>query len=109
MGIKQKRCVDLVAENWESRKEDFTRFMTNYDNDEIQREYNEYGLGWDYVEPNTFDDQKIGYHRYQLSWGGPSDEIRFHDTGKVEYWYLDWFDGACVDVTDEDVIQWLKR
>ena len=83
MDIKQKRCVDLVAENWESRKEDLTRFMTNYDNDEIQREYNEYGLG--------------------------CDEIRFHDTGKVEYWYLDWFDGACVDVTDEDVIQWLNQ
>jgi hypothetical protein len=59
----------------------------------------EYGLAFDYVAANTFKDQREGYFRWQLSWGGPSDEFRFYvDAEKrcrrVEYWFLDWFDGA---------------
>jgi hypothetical protein len=59
----------------------------------------EYGLSFDYVAPGTFGDQKEGYFRYQLSWGGPSDEFRFFvnpdlSCHRVEYWFLDWFDGA---------------
>lgn len=64
-----------------------------------------YGLSFDYVAPNTFGDQLEGYFRYQLSWGGPSDEFRFFvnldlSCHRVEYWYLDWFDGALVAPSD---------
>jgi hypothetical protein len=38
----------------------------------------EYGLGFDYVAPGTFVDAPEGYWRYQISWGGPSDEFRFY-------------------------------
>jgi len=38
----------------------------------------EYGLSFDYVGPGTFNGQRRGYWRYQLSWGGPSDEFRFY-------------------------------
>jgi hypothetical protein len=41
-----------------------------------------------------------GYWRYQLSWGGPSDEFRFYAGGcgdqepyRISYVFLDWFDG----------------
>ena len=63
----------------------------------------EYGLCFDYVAPLTFRDQEEGYFRYQLSWGGPSDEFRIYANRrdryhwtiyKLEYWFLDWFDGA---------------
>lgn len=65
--------------------------------------FNEYGLSFDYVEPDTFDDQPEGFFRWQLSWGGPSDEVRFYVTPgrrgvqpyRIEYWFMDWFDGAC--------------
>jgi len=56
-------------------------------------------LSFDYVPRGTFNGQKESYFRYQLSWGGPSDEFRFF-TGpdfyphRIEYWFLDWFDGA---------------
>lgn len=65
---------------------------------------NEYGLGFDYVAPNTFNGQRRGYWRYQLSWGGPSDEFRFYcDESRrpvrVEYWFMDWGDGASVRLT----------
>lgn len=64
----------------------------------------EYGLCFDYVPPGTFTDQREGYFRYQLSWGGPSDEFRFFvslnlSCHRVEYWFLDWFDGAHVVLT----------
>lgn len=72
--------------------------------------FEEYGLGWSYVPADTFSDQKQGYIRWQLSWGGPADEFRFFLDEllrpiRIEYWYLDWFDGACVDCTDEPVIR----
>ena len=60
--------------------------------------------------PYTFDDQREGYYRLQLSWGGPSDEFRIYtDMNKkihdIEYWYMDWFDGACVNVP-KDSVSW---
>ncbi len=68
---------------------------------------NDYGLSFDFVEPDTFDDQPEGYHRYQMSWGGPSDEIRFYPN-KVEYVFMDWFVGVGFDVTDKSWIDYLK-
>lgn len=62
----------------------------------------EYGLCFDYVAPGTFTGQSEGYFRYQLSWGGPSDEFRFFVSRarhgwsiyRIEFWFLDWYDGA---------------
>mgnify|MGYP004460398343 CR=1 FL=1 len=83
---------------------------------------NQTALSWDYVEKGTFNDsrrsrirfesydptfwyinQERGYFRLQLSWGGPGDEFRIYvDYDKsidyIEYWYLDWYDGASVRV-----------
>jgi hypothetical protein len=46
-----------------------------------------------------FEGQRNAYFRWQLSWGGPSDEFRFYanpdiSIHRIEYWFLDWFDGA---------------
>ena len=83
--------------------------------------FHEYGLSFDYVEPGTFENQDEGYLRYQISYGGPSEEIRFfvsptQNSGyygvttnwhlyRAEFWYLDWFDGARVDVTKNPTAQ----
>lgn len=70
----------------------------------------DYGLSIDYRLP---EGRKAGYLRYQLSWGGPSDEIRFYFTHgarqchKIEYVFLDWGTGVGFDVTNEDWAQWL--
>lgn len=77
-------------EMWKENPEEYDEELGNW---------NEYGLGIDYVAPGTFRDQKRGYFRYQLSWGGPSDEFRFYldenlNPTRIEYWFLDWFDGA---------------
>ena len=74
-------------------------------NDELPA-FHQYGLSFDFVDAGTFDDQETGFYRYQLSWGGPSDELRFHRDGSVEYRFHDWFDGAGRMVTSED---WAQR
>lgn len=72
----------------------------------------EYGLSFDYVEAGTFNDQEEGFFCYLLSYGGPSDEFRFFVSidktpYKIEYWFLDWFDGACrtVNGTDKELLE----
>ena len=40
-----------------------------------------------------------------MGYGGPSDEFRKYDNKDfIEYWFLDWFDGASIVVKDADVI-----
>lgn len=67
----------------------------------------EHGLSFDFVEPNTYGGQPVGYYCYLLSWGGPSDEFRFYPDGRIEYCFKDWFDGAVRDVTRKPWAQWL--
>ena len=113
----RKPCADLVEEHRESRISDIGRMWRAY-----QRGHDEhrelgsiwdYGLSIDYVAPDTFSDQREGYLRWQISWGGPSDEFRFYfspassrhtpwKVHRVEYWYLDWFDGACDRLSGRD-------
>ena len=96
---RQKSCKDLVTDKWKDRQQDLT-------NPEFE------GLSFDYVEPNTFTAQLEGYWRWQFSWGGPSDELRAYvnkddSIHRLEYWYLDWFDGAKVNVAAEHA-SWTK-
>ena len=97
-------CEERVDEYLADRLQDIKEFAREgFSSDD----FFEYGLCVDYVEPFTFDDQEEGYLRYQLSWGGPSDEFRFYQL-RTEYWFLDWFDGASRDVSQEDDIIELK-
>ena len=74
----------------------------------------EYGLSFDYVAPDTFTGQAKGYFRWQLSYGGPSDEFRFHinpdfSCRAIEYWFLDWFDGAHLRIDRGGIIgEWFE-
>jgi len=119
----QGRLVDLqAASDYFSIEKESARAAHNWHKDlnhyEDYYDYiNQLGLCFDFVEANTFDNQPCGYWRWQLSWGGPGDEFRvFTDVDKnidrVEYVYLDWFDGAIhkVDVVPgplQDALQWL--
>ena len=119
MQTKEKKCIDFVQSEYDYRLNKFKEAYDYFFEDEESRKPNdalehcedfsqyisEYGLCFDKVEPNTFQDQKLGYWRWQLSWGGPSDEFRiFVDEDKniykIEYWFLDWGDGASIIVKD---------
>ena len=97
-------CKARINEHYKGRIEDIRQLWEAYKvNPEAEVEdlgvWNEYGLCLDYVAPRTFRDQRRGYLRYQISTGGPGDEFRFYMSEdltltRVEYWFLDWFDGA---------------
>jgi hypothetical protein len=98
----QKSCKQLWRKHKNSRISDLKRLYRYYCNgtEEKHGEFlNEYPLCCDYVEPHTFNDQKEGYLRYQISWGGPSEEFRFYGTEegnkphKITFVFMDWFDG----------------
>jgi hypothetical protein len=105
-----QKCEDRIDAELRDRINDLRRLWSAYVKGESDAElgnFNEYGLCFDYVAPNTFTDQKEGYFRYQLSWGGPQDEFRFYTNPdfsvcKIEYWFLDWFDGAKRELQGQD-------
>jgi len=109
---EQKTCKQRVRGELSSRMSDLEKLWKackegNESGVEDLGTFDEYGLCFDYVAPGTFERQKRGYFRYQLSYGGPSDEFRFYcdenlDPVEIEYWFLDWFDGAHIDLTGKD-------
>lgn len=97
-------CKERINEHYKGRIGDIRTLWEAYKKDPEAEvgdlgTWNEYGLCLDYVAPRTFRDQRRGYLRYQISTGGPGDEFRFYmaedlTLTRVEYWFLDWFDGA---------------
>ena len=88
---RERSCANQVQEHLEDRLKDLHTLQ---------------GLCFDYVDPNTFNDQREGYWRWQLSWGGPGDEFRIFvnpdkSVHRIEYWYMDWYDGAKVTLDPE--------
>jgi hypothetical protein len=53
-------------------------------------------------EKVDWDDGSPSYKRVQLSWGGPSDEFRLFKDGTIQYWFMDWYDGAGIIMTGKD-------
>jgi len=80
----------------------------NEDGPEDTGPLHEYGLAFDYVPGDTYpDNEDGGYFLYQISWGGPSEEFRFFADPelkcyRIEFWFLDWFDGASRTLRDGD-------
>jgi len=98
-----KRCADLIAEKYKDRLDQFKKGLKSKD---PIKWLVESVLGFDYVTPETFKDQNQGYWRMQISWGGPSDEVRWYtnngiDFSKTTYAYLDWFDGDEIEIDDD--------
>ena len=116
----KETCKDRIKDAIISRGEDFTRFMNCYSfgddymieadpEDEVLEEFYNYGLDISMVSMGTFKDQKEPYLRYQLSWGGPSEEINFYQNGRVEFVFKDWFDYASIEISHLEWVQWLKQ
>ena len=109
-----KKCADLVHDKYKDRADQFSNLLDQCTNETLKHEnygkwserFNESILAFDFVKGNTFKDQPDGYWRLQLSWGGPSDEIRYYKGDhtpapkydQITYCYMDWFDGAEIQV-----------
>jgi hypothetical protein len=130
---QEKKCIDLVAEKFAEQEQEYKDARKWYEDFETATEgeqialkkssefqgydyeyYDDYSswlynqfLCFDFVAPFTFgEDQKAGYWRLQISWGGPSSEFRIYadenlNICAVEYWYMDWYDGAYVEVGED--------
>lgn len=116
----ERRAQSAYQSRRDELAEIFRRMDQQLDNDperedEAMTEWHNYGQSFDYVEPFTFDNQRDGYYRFQISWGGPSEELRaWYDSEDnlraLEFWFLDWGEGAMVDVIDcttmRQAMQW---
>ena len=100
------KCKDRIATEWAKEKERL--------NAKTDTEIREYPLSFDHVEANFFANDRgehthEGYSRYQMSYGGPQDEIRFYNDNTVTYAFLDWGDGAEIDITDEAITKRFRK
>ena len=105
-------CKDKVAGELRDRLKDIRKLWNMYQRDTEAYDdelgnFSDYGLCFDYVAKGTFEDQDRSYFRYQLSWGGPSDEFRFYVDEdlvpyEIEYWFLHWYDGASKTLKGKD-------
>jgi hypothetical protein len=117
MTTTQLTCKDLVLDQWHSRRAELQEFRdagpeSEYANSEGAL-LSEYPLCLDYVQRDS--DNPTGYWRYQISFGGPAEELRFYtcehvppdgylgDSTRVEFWFLNWFDGAPIELVGDDL------
>lgn len=95
---KERTCEERVQEHWNSRKADFQKFIAEENYDELS----EYILDVSHVDAQPADSsegkhlQYAPYDRIQISYGGPTEELRYYEDGLVEFVLLDWFDMAAV-------------
>ena len=121
---RQVTCKERVRGYYRARMDDLGKLWAAYQDGKPDipdlGSIFDYGLCFDYVAPGTFRDQKRGFFRYQISYGGPQDEFRFfcdetRTPVKVEYWFLDWFDGAKITAQGKnlslllELFDWFKE
>lgn len=104
----EKQSIEERArEHLYSRAEDIKSIMQRQQSedpeiaDQAYEDFYQYGLGFDYVDPFTFDDQRAGYWRWQISWGGPSEEFRIYvnqdeEVKAIDFTFLDWGEGHTI-------------
>ena len=103
--MTEKTCKELVDQEFESTTDILKKLFSDWRNDK-QDHLDEWGRLEDFglCFDRTEDQDGKDYYRYQLSWGGPEEEIRFyatedkHSAYHIEYWYKNWFDGACIEI-----------
>ena len=127
--MQERKCKDRIGDHFQRTVDNYQKAKDFFDTPKDQRaakhfpntrdefegyedffDYvNQSGLSFDYVTPYTFKDQGEGYYRFQMSWGGPSDEFNVYTDSskniqKIEYWFKDWFDGASLDCTNNNLV-----
>ena len=81
---KRKTCNELIQQQLKGRLEEIEEILKS---DDPIEELNAFALSYS-------DDPYFRAKTLELSAGGPSDGFRFFDNGLIEYYYMDWFDGA---------------
>tara|TARA_R110002020_G_scaffold5103_3_gene21633 strand:+ start:1960 stop:2343 length:384 start_codon:yes stop_codon:yes gene_type:complete len=93
---RTKKCEERIAGHWESRRSDLIGMIEGERYDEL----GEYFLEATHVEahpaisPKGLHLQHAPFYKLGISWGGPSEEIRFYQDGTAEFVLCDWGDIA---------------
>lgn len=110
----QPTCEDLIDQVIQSELAEITEqgFFNHCDNKNPYCSLPEcilhvHALCVDYVEDDVDEGIPEGYIRYQTAYGGPTYEFRIFGPERVEFWLLNWWDGAYRDVTKEPIIKGL--
>ena len=102
--MKDIKCEERIDKHLEDVFEDFRVYLSDDDvRDHELPPLDEYALCVDVTDHQ----EERPYIRYQLSWGGPSDEFRVFSKDEIIYVFMDWFDGARRDVSGTKEGQWL--
>jgi len=103
-----KRCSELIEDELKRRIADFKQALKSYE--EKGKVVTEDGdvyedvIDWiDYYSLGVYDDYYYRAKRLELSYGGPQDYfLYFPKLDRIEYHYLDWYDGASLVLDGED-------
>jgi hypothetical protein len=92
-------CAERIGKELRGRIEDFEAALRGEYPEGRYEDFiewiNEYALAYS-------DDPYYRAKRLELSWGGPQDYFLFFEDGTIEYWFLDWFDGAKLVLSGHD-------
>lgn len=87
-------CDELLESNFIAHIETLGRYYNDQDfyenGDEDNCPFSEYALCLDKVEAGTFHNQDDPYYRYQLAYGGYTEEIRIYRNHTALYHILNW-------------------
>jgi len=95
-------CSERIFDAFTSTEESLREIL---DSEDVIQGINEYGLSFEYVNP---EDGGSPFYRWLLSWGGPSDELRFYEYGRTVYHFMDWYDGASEDCSENPTIKEIR-
>jgi hypothetical protein len=112
--MQTETCANRISEHWENRRSDFLKLIESEDYEELDQ----YMLEVARVEahptpsPEGLHLQHAPFDKLLISWGGPSEEIRFYEDGSAVFVLLDWGDKAEISIRasleDETIAVFLK-
>ena len=105
-----KRCSELIEDELKRRIADFKQTLRSYEENNYEKIVTEDGYEYEdiidwivYYSLGVYDDNYYRAKRLELSCGGPQDYfLYFPKLDRIEYHYLDWFDGASLVLDGED-------
>jgi hypothetical protein len=105
----EERTIAELGENALENTQNALETLLNaegYETEALGRLY-DYALELYPVPYNEDEGGKIEYYCYLISYGGPSEEVRFYPH-RTEFVYLGWYSGIGFDVSGDEVFQQLR-
>ena len=93
------KCEDKIEQHLRDRIEDIKVALAGHFEEGIEDL-----IDWLHsVSLSYEEDTHYRAWNWALSWGGPSDGFRFFEDGAIEYYFMDWFDGATRELRGEQL------